>query len=268
MIGVLGEKMLGQTISLFRYLLLGVVNRRLATLVFILIVVSSLLAGFVSELAIINSQKISAALQGDFLRYSLVFLALLLVTSNVAEDYQSKQFERLLTMPISRWQYIVAQLLVILTIATFLSLPVAGIISFSTSFGLGFYWGVALWLEVVLIALIGLLGILSLEKIPQAVIFSTAIYLLAKFSAVISQMLSESVKLSDGSASNRFAEWVFEGVLHVMPGSHAFAQNNIFFDPSLQSVDLLLNQALTVAIYSIFLVAVCLIDFYRKEFNL
>ncbi|MFT6372801.1 MAG: hypothetical protein ACJAZT_001555 [Gammaproteobacteria bacterium] len=259
--------MSGQTISLFRYLLLGVVNRRLAILVCILILVSALLGSFVSELAIINSHNISAAVQGDFLRYSLVFLALLMVTSNVAEDYQSKQFERLLTMPLARWQYIVAQLLVILMVASVLSLPVIGVLSLSTSFDMAFYWAAALWLEIVLVSLIGLLGILSLEKIPQAVIFSMAIYLLAKFSGVISQMLSESVKLSDGSASNRFAEWVFEGVLHLMPGSQAFAQNNVFFDTSLSSLGLLFSQFFTVAIYAGFLISVCLVDFYRKEFN-
>jgi len=257
-----------QTISLFRYLLLGVVNRRLAILVFILFFLSALLANFISELAIVNSHNISAALQGDFLRYSLIFLALLLVTSNVAEDYQSKQFERLLTMPLARWQYIVAQLLVILTIASVLSLPVVGVLLLTTSLDMALYWATALWLEIVLVSLIGLLGILSLEKIPQAVIFSIAIYLLAKFSGVISQILSESVELSDGSVSNQFAEWVFEGILHLMPGSQAFAQNNIFFDTSLLSLDLVFNQFFTVTIYAGFLISVCLVDFYRKEFNL
>ena len=257
-----------QTISLFRYLLLGVVNRRLAILVFILFFLSALLANFISELAIVNSHNISAALQGDFLRYSLIFLALLLVTSNVAEDYQSKQFERLLTMPLARWQYIVAQLLVILTIASVLSLPVVGVLLLTTSLEMALYWATALWLEIVLVSLIGLLGILSLEKIPQAVIFSIAIYLLAKFSGVISQILSESVELSDGSVSNQFAEWVFEGILHLMPGSQAFAQNNVFFDTSLLSLDLVFNQFFTVTIYAGFLISVCLVDFYRKEFNL
>lgn len=257
-----------QTISLFRYLLLGVVNRRLAILVFILFFLSALLANFISELAIVNSHNISAALQGDFLRYSLIFLALLLVTSNVAEDYQSKQFERLLTMPLARWQYIVAQLLVILTIASVLSLPVVGVLLLTTSLDMALYWATALWLEIVLVSLIGLLGILSLEKIPQAVIFSIAIYLLAKFSGVISQILSESVELSDGSVSNQFAEWVFEGILHLMPGSQAFAQNNVFFDTSLLSLDLVFNQFFTVTIYAGFLISVCLVDFYRKEFNL
>ncbi len=260
--------MAGQTISLFRYLLLGVVNRRLAILVLILFVVAALIASYVSELAIINSANISAALLGDFLRYSLVFLALLLVTSNVAEDYESKQFERLLTMPLSRWQYIAAQVLVILVIAAVLSLPVIVIVSFFSSIEIAIYWAVALWLEISLVSLIGLLGILSLERIPQAVIFSLAIYLLAKFSGVISQMLSESVKLSDGSASNHFAERLFNAVLYVMPGSQAFAQNNIFFEPMLLPYGFLSDQLLTVMVYSAFLIVVCLIDFYRKEFNL
>jgi ABC-type transport system involved in multi-copper enzyme maturation permease subunit len=260
--------MAGQTISLFRYLLLGVVNRRLAILVLILFVVAALIASYVSELAIINSANISAALLGDFLRYSLVFLALLLVTSNVAEDYESKQFERLLTMPLSRWQYIAAQVLVILVIAAVLSLPVIVIVSFFSSIEIAIYWAVALWLEISLVSLIGLLGILSLERIPQAVIFSLAIYLLAKFSGVISQMLLESVKLSDGSASNHFAERLFNAVLYVMPGSQAFAQNNIFFEPMLLPYGLLSDQLLTVMVYSAFLIVVCLIDFYRKEFNL
>ncbi len=53
-----------------------------------------------------------------------------------------------------------------------------------------------------------------------------------------------------------------------MPGTGAFAQNNVFFDSSLLSGDLLSSQLLTVVIYAAFLVAVCLVDFYRKEFNL
>ena len=258
--------MFGQTISLFRYLLRGVLNRRLAILVLILLVVATLMASFVSELAIINSERIGAALLGDFLRYSLAFLILLLVVSNIAEDYEAMQFERLLTMPIFRWQYIAAQLMVIITIATVLNIPVVVIVSFSTSLEVATYWALALWLETILVGLIGLLGILSLEKIPQAIFFSIAVYLLAKFSSVISQMLSESVKLSDGSLSNRFAEWVFNGVLHVMPGPQAFAQNNVFFEPGLL-LGLLTGQLSSVTFYSALLIALCLVDFYRKEFN-
>ena len=259
--------MIGQTISLFRFLLLGILNLRLLVLVSILLVVSVLLSSFITELAIINSRQIATAVLADFLRYSLVFLALLLVVTNVAEDFEFKQFERLLTMPMSRWQYIAAQFLVIASIAAVLVLPVLIILVLLSSLELALYWSAALWLEMLLVGLIGLLAILSLEKIPQAVFFSLAVYLLAKLSGLISQMLSESVDLSDGGLANRVSEFIVSGILHLIPRLDAFAQNNVFFE-SFGLSEILLNQLGTVSLYSAFLLAVCLIDFYRKEFNL
>jgi len=259
--------MIRQTISLFRYLMLGILNLRLFVLVLILVIMAVLLSSFITELAIINSAQIGVAVLADFLRYSLVFLALLLVATNVADDFEFKQFERLLTMPVSRWQYIAAQFLTIASIAFILILPVLLVIAMASSIEVALYWSAALWLEILLVGLVGLLAILSLEKIPQAVFFSVAVYLLAKLSGLIGQMLAESVYLSDGGLANRFAELVFSGILHIIPGIEAFAQNDIFFEPHGLSA-LLLNQLGTVSVYSLFLLAACLIDFYRKEFNL
>ena len=259
--------MIGQTISLFRFLLLGILNLRLVVLVSILLLVSVLLSSFIAELAIINSDRIAIAVLADFLRYCLVFLALLLVITNVAGDFEFKQFERLLTMPVARWQYIAAQFMVVASIAAMLVLPVFVILTLLSSLELALYWSAALWLEILLVGLLGLLAILSLEKIPQAVFFSLAVYMLSKLSGLISQMLAESVDLSDGGLANRFSELIFSGILHVIPRIEAFAQNNVFFESSGLS-QILLNQLGTVSLYSLFLLAVCLIDFYRKEFNL
>lgn len=259
--------MFNQTISLFRYLLLGIVNRRLCLLLLFLVLGAILVSGYVAELAIINSQQIATALLADFLRYSLVFLALLLVTTNVAQDYEFKQFERLLTMPVARWQYIAAQFLIIATIALMLVFPVFLVTWIYASIDLALYWSTALWLEIVLLCLVGLLAIISLEKIPAAIFFSLAVYLLAKLSGFILQMLGESVRLSDGSATSRFAEAIFNGILNFMPRLDAFAQNDVFFAPA-NLFNLLSTQFSTVLVYALFLLSVCLIDFYRKEFNL
>ncbi|RLA10530.1 MAG: hypothetical protein DRQ59_11710 [Gammaproteobacteria bacterium] len=259
--------MMGQTISLFRFLLLGVINLRLFALVSILVIVAGLLSSFITELAIVNSDEIAAALLADMLRYSLVFLALLLVTTSVAQDFEFKQFERLLTMPISRWQYIAAQFLAIASISSILVLPVLPVISLTAGFDIAIYWTLALWLEVLLVGMLGLVAILALEKIPQAVFFSLAVYLLAKLSGLISQMLVESVKLSDGAATNRFADMVFNGILNLIPRLEAFAQNDVFFG-SQNFAAMLMAQLGTVTLYTLFLLAVALIDFYRKEFNI
>lgn len=256
-----------QTISLFRYLLLGILSKRLLILVVILSLVAVLAGSFFSELAIINGDAIVVALIADFLRYSLALLLLLLIATSVAEDYEFRQFERLLTMPLARWQYIAAQTLVIASVCLILMLPVLLVVSIFSSWGIGIYWAAAVWLELFLLGLLGFLAILSLEKIPQAVFFSLSVYLLAKLSGLITLMLSESVKLSDSSATSRFVESIFAAILYLIPGVESFAQNDVFF----ADTDLLATlgvQGSTVGIYALFLLSICLIDFYRKEFNL
>ena len=259
--------MLSQTISLFLYLLLGIINRRLFLTIFILAIAGLLLNGFISELAIINSQKIAAALLADILRYSFILLALLMVAINVAEDFEFKQFEKLLTMPISRWQYPVAQVLVVASIALILAIAAFIILLIVTPFDLSLYWALALWMEVFLVGMLGLLAILSLEKIPQAVFFTLAVYLLSKFSGLISQMLERSVEYSGGSITSQFADWVFNGILYVIPRLETFAQNDILFS-GIGMTEALIQQLQSAGMYFLFLLIVCLLDFYRKEFNI
>lgn len=259
--------MYSQTIALFHYLLLGVANRRLIVLISILYIGGLLLSSFIIELAIINSQAIAAAFLADFLRYSLVLLILLLVTSNVADDFEYQQFERLLTMPVSRWQYIVAEFLVTAVTALILVLPSLFVFTFYASFDIAAYWTMAVWLELLLVGLIGLLAILSLEKVPLAVFLSLAVYLLSKLSVLIKQMIAESVYLSDGSMANRFAEAVFSGILYLLPSLESFAQSDVYFD-TLATTSLLVTQFQQVSVYAVFILAACLVDFYRKEFNL
>ncbi|MDH3633153.1 MAG: hypothetical protein OES20_00470 [Gammaproteobacteria bacterium] len=258
--------MLAQTISLFRYLMLGIMSRRLLVLLILLVLASVLTGSFISELAIINGKAIASAFIADFLRYSLALLALLTIAISVAEDYESGQFERLLTMPLARWQYVAAQTLVIASLCLLLVLPVLMLVSMYSGIAIGFYWATALWMELFLLGVLGLLAILSLEKIPQAVFFALAIYLLAKLSGLITLMLSETVRLSEGSATSRAIEFIFSSILYIVPGVNSFAENDVFFG----GVDLLTtlgDQFVTVAIYALFILAVCLVDFYRKEIS-
>ena len=257
----------GQTISLFHFLMRGILSRRLLVLVAIMVLAAVLCGSFIDELAMINGAAIQTAFVADFLRYSLALLALLMIVTSVAEDFECRQFERLLTMPLARWQYIAAQTLVIACLCLLLTLPAALLITLYGNVVVGLYWAAALWLELFLLGILGLLAILSLEKIPQAVIFSLAIYLLAKFSNLISLMLTESVELSEGSVTSRVVEFIFGAVLYVIPGSKAFAENDVFF-ANIDLIAMLGSQLASVSIYALFLLTVCLVDFYRKEFNL
>ena len=259
--------MIAQTIALFRYLWLGIMGRRFFVLIAVLLLAAVLAGGFIGELAIIAGDAVVAGFVADFLRYSLGLLLLLVVAASVADDYEFRQFERLLSMPLSRWQYIAAQALVIGCLALLLVLPVWLLVGFYAGFGLALYWAAALWLELLLLGLLGLLAILSLERVPQAVFFALAVYLLAKLSGLIGLIVAQSVKMAEGSATSRVIEFIFNAILYVMPDSSHFARNDVFFaEQDLAAA--LGQQLLGVGIYGGFLLAVCLIDFYRKEFNL
>lgn len=255
-----------QTISLFRYLILGIISRRLIVLLGVLYVSGILISSFVSELAMTNGLVISMAFLADFIRYSLVILNILLITTSVAEDFEYGQFERLLTMPVARWQFVIAEVLVVLVVSMLLVLPVIVILAFSFDFSTGIYWGVAVWLELVLTGVAALFAILSLEKVTFAAFFTLSVYLLSKLAGLISLMLTESVRLTDGSLSSRFADSVFSAILYLLPDQQSFAQNNVYFVET-STAGLLAAQVQSVCIYTLFLVFACLIDFYRKEFN-
>lgn len=256
-----------QTIALFRYLMLGILSRRMLVLVAILLLVAVLGGSFVGELAIINSQAIVSSFVADFLRYSLSLLVLLVIATSVAEDYEFRQFERLLTMPLSRWQYVAAQTLVIACLCLLLVLPVVLLVSLYSEWRLGVYWAAALWLELFLLGMLGMLATLSLEKVTLAIFFSLAVYLLAKLSGLITLMLAESVKLSDGSVASRTVEFIFAAILYVIPGTSSFAENDVFF-ANQDLLAMLGGQSVSVLVYALFIFAICLVDFYRKEFNL
>ncbi len=151
--------------------MLGIMSRRFAVLVAVLLLAAGLAGGFIGELAIINADAVVAAFVADFLRYSMALLVLLMIATSVAEDYEFRQFERLLTMPLSRWQYIAAQTLVVASLCLLLTLPATLLLLLFSDGVSALYWAAALWQELLLVGLLGLLAILSLEKIPQAVFF-------------------------------------------------------------------------------------------------
>ncbi len=258
--------MISQTISLFRYQMLAILSKRLLVLYVLIVGVALLTGGFISELAIINREAVVAATVAEFSRYSLAILVLLLVSINVVEDFESRQFERLLTMPLARWQYIIAQTLVVLVLCLLLSLPLLPLVSFLSSFEVAAYWATGLWLEFCLLGLLAMFAALSLEKIPMAVFFSLAIYLLAKLSNLILLMVSETVRLSEGSASSEFTSLVFTSILHLIPGTSSFANSDAFFD-GFDQLSALGTQFVSVIIYAALLVAASLVDFYRKELH-
>lgn len=258
--------MLSQTITLFRYQLLGIINARNLFLLILLFLVAFLASQFVAQLAILKSEPIAIALMADILRYCLVLFMIISLSYQVSQDYELGQFERLLSMPLTRLQYVLAQFLVMLAITFITTLPVLAIMLLLTDPSLAFYWSAATFLELILVGQFTLLAIISLEKLPLAVIFSLALYLLAKSVSLIDLILSRSALFYDEERSFQLIHFLFSGIQYVLPDAFFFAQNNVFFE-SLNLTALISQQFLSVLLYCAFLLAIILVDFYRKEFH-
>lgn len=258
--------MFNQTIALFRFQLLGLINRRTLVMLATIVLTAFMASRFIAELSIINSETIALGALADILRYSLVIVLIISVCFHISQDYELNQFERLLAMPISRYQYLLAQTMVLTVFCLLLVLPVFILMSLVNEVDLAIYWTFALFLELMLVGHFALLSSLSLEKLPLAVLLTIALYLLAKSAPVIEIILAHSSPYYDGEAGFRISTWVFSVIQYVLPDMKVFAQNNLLF--SHEPFGMALGfQFLNVVIYSLLLQAVMLVDFYRKEFN-
>ena len=111
-----------QAIALFRYQLASILNKKFLLVTLIIFIVGVLLSGFIHELAIIKSDNISLAFMADFLRYSLSVLLIISISHLISQDYELKQMDYLLALPISRSQYIFAQTFVLLMVFQYYTL--------------------------------------------------------------------------------------------------------------------------------------------------
>lgn len=258
--------MVRQTIALFRFQLLSIINARVF-MVLCGIVIASLVSGFfISELALLNRESIALAVMAEVLRYSLLIFLIITICQHVSQSYEMAQFASIVSMPINRSQYIASLVLLVIFVSLLFSssIIVACILFAPTAHVM--FWTLSVFIELMLAGFIALLAAVALEKLSIAFIFSIAFYLLAKITPLIAIALDSSIQFYAKQLSHQFAAWFFSGLLYLLPGFEAFAQNNLLFESELPW-SVLIEQFSTVVIYSTFIIVITLIDFYRKEFS-
>lgn len=259
--------MFAQTIALFRYQLVGLVNRRLLFLLVVVAGLALLVGQFVGALALVEAGPIRAAMIGEFMRVALSIALVALLAVQVTQDYASGQFERMLAMPIHRAQYLLA----LFTLQAILS----GLLAFAGAIVLipfapledALYWFLALWLELILLGQFVALSALTLERLAPVLMLTLALYLLARGAPFIELVLQRSAQFYEGESGFEWASELFSWIRLFLPGADAFANNDQLMGSDAPGVTLLGRQLLQVGLYSLFLEAVILADFYRKEFG-
>lgn len=260
--------MVSQTITLIRYFLTAYSSRKNFFLLISILLAGLLSSQFIAELSLSQAANAQLSFQIEFYRYALIIFSVLILVVSIAEDYESRQFEMLLSMPLSRWQYIVGQISAVLLLNLLMCVLAGLLLLLQSPINVVFYWLLSFWLEMTLVSFIALLAIISLEKIPSAIMLTLCLYLLSRISDSVLQIITMSVEYSDESMINVVLLMVFEWVQLVLPSTSAFLSNNAFFELSTLSMSNLSLQGFSVLVYCAFILSVTLFDFYRKDFSL
>ncbi len=259
--------MFAQTIALFRFQLLGVVNRRLLVLMLVVSALGLLVSQFVAGLALVEGERISNAALAEFMRYALSIVLVALLAVQLTQDYENGQFERVLAMPIRRVQYLLSLFALQALLSGLLGLGAGLLLGLNAPAWQALYWGLSLWLELLLLGQFVALSALTLEKLAAVLLLTLALYLLARGAPVIELILDRSARFYEEEAGFRWAREAFSWIRLFLPGADAFARNDLLMGEPLKPLGVLGRQAVQVFIYSLFLEAVILADFYRKEFG-
>ena len=254
---------MSQLISLVRFQSSSVLNLRLVALLLGILALCFLASQFIAELALINRSSIGLAVFVEAVRYCLVFWFLVQVCFQVNRDYELGQFDWILALPVARYHYVLSQVCLIVSLAAVAGTLVFSSLLVTSNFQVAFSWSLSLFLELILTGHIALLAAISLRKLPFAILLGAAIYLLARVAPLVTEIMQGSLEYYLEEQVFLIGYYLFSTLHYLLPSSQAFANSDYLF-ADVTGIRLL-QQFFQVSIYSVFLLFVTLIDFYRKE---
>lgn len=232
-----------------------------------LVLIVFLINRFVADLTLINSELIAFAAMADVFRYGSLVLMIVVICHQVSQNYELQLFDRLFAMPITRVQFVLAQFILVMSVAFLLAIPILLTGLLNENINLTIYWFLAVFLELLLVGQFASLSAISLEKLPVAIIFTLALYLFTRSLPLIDLIINESMPYYQQEGDFHFYQWFISFVQYLMPLQGVFAQNNVLFVSESMWNELFKQMGL-VFVYGFFIQFIIMLDFYRKEFNL
>ena len=223
------------------------------------------LAEFVAQVAITESREVARGVLGAWLRLGCAFVVALFVATSVMRDSNDKGMEVVLAQALPRAAYLVGRLSGYAMVALGCACVCTGVVLFFVPATTAIIWGATLGGEVLMVAALTLLCMLTFNHMPLALGGVTGIYLLSR---AMDSIILMSVGPSSGvDHSPGIITTALEAVAFLLPDLDRFARSEWL----LQSVDgggvgaaeltYAMGQA---AIYLVLLVGAALFDLERK----
>lgn len=252
-----------QVLTIARFLLLEATRDRFTWLIIAGLVIASLLAVFVGELAITESASMQTAILAFMLRLFAVFTISLFIISSMLREFNDKGLELILSHPVNRATYFLGKFAGYAIIALLITLCVSVCIQFFISGSMLLTWAVSLYCELLIVVSLSLLCLFTLNNVTQAFTAVAGFYLLARSIQTI-QLISDAPILEQHAISHQFMEGVIHLLAFIIPDLQRFTQTEWLLYGMVDSADItrILMQTL---IYVFLLSAAGLFDLYRKE---
>jgi ABC-type transport system involved in multi-copper enzyme maturation permease subunit len=234
---------------------------------FFVIIISFLLIGFgitlfIGQVALIEQLAIQSTLLATFLRLGAVYIVSLFVITSMVREFNDQSIYLWLSLPLPRSIYFLGKLLGFIFIAFITATLFGGALAFYTTLQNAVVWTISLLCELIIIATLSLLCVLTFHQIMQAFSAVLSFYILARSISTM-QLVAEGHLNNNNSWVDQFINGLIYLLAMMLPSLDQFTQSE-WLVYHISGTDLINILGQTV-IYVVLLIAMSLFDFYRKN---
>lgn len=249
-------------ITIARFTFIEALHSRLPLLTGAVILGFFGLAEFVGALSITEAEGMQVSITASLLRIFSICLISLFVISSGVREWQDKNVEMILSLPMPRYAYLFGKLTGFAALSLCFALCAGLLLALYAPVAQVACWALSLLFEQVLMVAFSLLCLLTFSNVTVSFISATAFYLLARSMETI-QLLSAAPLLASDSVSHQVLQFLVQAVSLLLPDLHAFTRS----DWLLHGVDLsgMATLVIQTLVYLVVLTSAGLFDLYRKN---
>ena len=253
--------MRGISFSLTRLILLEALRARTIVLVLFILVVAALIAWFLGQIAITETNEIQIVSAASFLRLASVFVIITYIVFSHSREANDRGTDLLISLPISRSTYYISKILGYILLGWILATTTSLFLYMIGASNHLWLWFFSFGCELSIMVAVSLFFSITLSQQSLAILFIMGFYLLAR-SISIFQLLGEFA--IEQTYQTKIISNVLEVISIALPRFDLFTQAGWLVSSSaLYPVSAIMMQTL---IYLFFIGGLSLLDLYRKCF--
>jgi Cu-processing system permease protein len=246
------------------YTLLEARRTRLALLLAAALLLLLAAAFFVSELAVIEGQRLRVSFYAAGARFAGVFIVCAHVLGSITREFNDKGIDALLALDLPRAHYVLGKLGGFLAIGVLVAVVSCLPLAVQAAPAAVLQWGAALALELSVLAAFSLFCVIAFGQFIPAAGLVLAFYLLARTLTAI-QLISAHPISGTGTLSHTVGRWMVDALALVMPALDRWPQTAWLIDaPAPWSA--FGGIAAQAALYILLLAGAAMVDFERRNF--